>query len=435
MYKLIFREQCDAFFARHLFRLNSEDLEVATKISDQIGEPKTDLYLAVPIHALESCLDRYLNIIIVQASQVNAQITFFFNAFNEQINEIDFTLRWQVAQKCILKYCNQYNYYNIFIISKLFDSIPTMGRIRGILTDGILMNAHKFFISNPIIVFNDVDIIDISPTYLVSYKKIFSKNINIKMSTGTVNYGYVGSQPNSILEGMQIPELFIFNEFNKAINKCAREGVINFEKRVLLEGTNMIFSGAAYCAVNGFEFEKKTGEDDAIGRAIHRYNPNAFTNSSLIENSIYEEDAILTTAFNLEGWVTTDPRRILTAISLTKPGIQAWGGISFMNEVAGLMNTHELIETCFNHKELITLEAINKSQMGDKESHQKILRRLCYILKNSCEYELKIRNLYQQNIVLKTMGIILKDENSNLSDANDIDILNSHLIQKIFNLK
>ncbi|PRX19161.1 hypothetical protein B0G75_13924 [Paraburkholderia sp. BL18I3N2] len=426
-----FRSACADFMATHFFRLSEEDRLFIFEAANAI-DIRASTFVLVPMHCDEECLRNFLDLLAGQAKNCNAAIIIFFNGDSQRTNAENFRHKQLVAEREIRNARDRFGYSSIYIISKYFASASTMGRVRGLLCDIACILAYAKSIDHPIIVNMDVDTRAISQKYLSSFARMFASDLDLKMCAGEVNYGYKGLEPVAVPDQKHVPELFLFNELIKAIQRCARNGDINFENRIWLEGCSMAFSLAAYCACGGFEFDKKSGEDDAIGRALHRYNPNAFLSSVITEDTIFECDPIFTTSFNPDGWLVTDPRRILQAISLGLPGIEAWADLPFLDNAGAHMNSTELAQRC-----RIDAAFINASRLKTIRDPQNILERgqlashLYSLIYRSIKYDRKARNDTQFRRLLEEVGIRLRSGEDIHSDKPQIDWESSGLFMAL----
>ena len=429
-----FRTCCENYMATHFYKLSTEDLEFIVNSAKVIAAPKGATYIVVPMHCLEENLEYFLKLMIPQAKKNNATIVVLFNGDAKKIHYSKFTKLRSDAEGVLQSARFLYSYDNVYMLSQLLSGSVGMGRIRGLLCDAAMLNAYMHNVQHPIFISVDIDLVEVSDEFVASYTKIFESDSNIKMSAGEVNYGYFGDEAVCLPDGVHIPELYIFNELNKAILRCARNGCINYEYRIWLEGANMAFSAAAYCACGGFDFEKKSGEDDCIARALHRYNPNVFSRVEITEDIIFKLDPVFTSKFNDDGWCVTSPRRILQAISAHQPGIEAWADRPFMENLGAGLSSDDLALQCSNDPGLITISDLRKARDPDNLLFRRdILEKLSKHLYRSIEYDRKARNAKQITRVLTEVGVqfISCDGDSQFSQ---IDWENSTLINTLLRM-
>lgn len=399
--RLEFRREAALFFARHLHRLSPSDLDFVLALAKEIPPPANGCYVIVPMHIFENSLDRYLRLLAPQLLATSSTAVIFANAHIDHVTSIEFDNKVKYTKNCIRESPGS---TRTILATRLFDTPVTMGRIRGLLTDAALVNAYMNQVSHPIIISNDIDALDVAIDYLKTFSIRFSNNRNLKLSAGVVNYGYQDSITADVLNGTPVPELFIFNELNQAINRCARDGLINYERRVWIEGANFAFSGAAYCAVDGFDFTKKSGEDDALGRALNRLNPNAFILEGPVGTTIYSSDPVLNCWLDVDCWIQTDPRRVLLAIASGLPGIEAWADLPFMETIGASMSSADLALRCANHPTLITPTKLHAAARGEIDARDIVMSRLRQLLAHSLAYDRKAQNPEQISHVISSMG-------------------------------
>ncbi|MGH8424281.1 MAG: hypothetical protein ACRER3_18310, partial [Pseudomonas fluorescens] len=367
---LRFRREAAFFFARHLHRLDLSDLDFVLALAKEIPPSVNGCYIIVPMHVSESTLDRYLQLLVPQLLVSSATVVVFANATMNQVSVDDFGQQIKRARECVSE---SSAVPRTVLAARLFDSPVTMGRLRGLLADAVLVNAYLNRVSHPIIISNDIDALAVADNYIETFARRFNSDRTLKLAAGMVDYGYRGAVSAEVLNGTPVPELYVFNELNKAINRCARNGLINYERRVWIEGANAAFSGAAYCASGGFDFEMKSGEDDSLGRALNRLNPNAFIAETLAEATLYVPDPILRCSLEADCWVLTDPRRILMAIASGLPGIEAWADRPFMETVGATMSAADLALQCANHPALITPTKLVAAAKGSADARYAVV--------------------------------------------------------------
>jgi hypothetical protein len=428
--RLNFRHECEEFLGRHLYKLAREDLDFVFASAKKIAAAAEDqLYIMAPMHAHERGLAAYLRMIAPQARDTGSNLIVFLNAYSNQMQASEFNAHLKRATEEVNAEKDKLGFDRIFLIERFFKDQPTMGRIRGLIADAAILTAYISGASKPLLVCNDIDTIRFSKTYLASYKKTFDLDPNVKMACGAVNFGYFGTKGIGLPPGTNVPELFVFNKLNKAIYRCARLGLINFERRLWMEGSNMAFSGAAYCACGGFDFAKTSGEDDELSRSLHRYNPNVYRSGVIDSDIIYEPDPIQSGVFNDDAWIVTNARRVLLAISEGLPGIEAWADLPFMETVGASLDDERLAKQCDAVEAAITSQMLRAARTGEsKYARKKILDRLQYIVVRSIVYDRKSQSEEQFEAVLSELGIDRSNQDGSF-------LWNSSLIAELLNLE
>lgn len=320
---------------------------------------------------------------------------------------------WDNLQRCSKKIREQLfesciGSQRIFILSHLFESTPTIGRIRGVMTDGVISSQIGATGYSPTILFNDADTLDVAPDYFEQMSRLGAENV--RFASGPVWYGFPGPA-HMDRQGYKFPELFLFNVTQAAILRLARQGKINFEKRIWPEGANFLVNAAFYCAVGGFDYERSSGEDDALGRALHRFNPNALSASEISPDTIFRMDPVFHDSFLDDAWIVTDPRRVLAAISNGKLGVEAWTEIPFSQNFGANISLLEAQRQYEGDPKLLQCSALGDLRVeGRGAEFERIAERIISIVLSTGRYDFRIRNECQMKLYLWEVGLAISDE-------------------------
>ncbi len=175
------------------------------------------------------------------------------------------------------------------------ESMP-FGSIRKLLFDLNLWRiaATQKYDDDHIIVSSDADLYDLSGNYLSSVLEGFDR----KGSLPDVLVGSFTYPPESFSKYPLLAAAFYFHRYYRMLHN--RDG--NYIPWT--SGRAMAFSAAAYCAVGGFNGGLKRASDIDFGRRIQA------------ARKEHAQEKILRAPF----WVSTDPRRVLSKMSLDDRG-------------------------------------------------------------------------------------------------------------------
>ena len=274
-----------------------------------------------------------------------------------------------------------------------------MGRVRKILVDAVIKYCLAEQIGDPVILCNDVDQVATSPGYLAAIALALNKPVAPVFVAAPVGYGYRGARAIGLPPGVQIPELYLFNRVQDAINHCTRRGLIGPGGRSTWpEGTNLAFRGSAYCSAGGFNPRVPNGEDDAMGFAL----------SALWQNSdaaVAEERAWGEPQYEPTAWIVTDPRRVLSAICAGRTGIEAWAWQSFTENPGSGLDTASLARECAGAPWL--LQAADLKHLN--QTWERVTSRIGWLFSRSVVFDRRTRSLEQLKEVAAVFGLEISD--------------------------
>ncbi len=336
------------YLARTLYLRSEDDLKFMFDAVERIERILDDGVLAiVPSHARDlEAAARTCKLIREQG----ARVCVFLNCLEQELSDEQFAEALKDFAALLEKSgCRVGS--DTALVGRRHGSEIKMGKVRGSIADACLIASMNVVKRGPFAFF-DADMLAISETFVSAVQKAFDSHRPM-MSVGAVHYG---CRPNgeSCLPGeIRIPELLLADRVNQAILRCARNGQINFERRVWAEGASLVFDPIAYCKVGGFNWALPSGEDDAFGRAVHRYNPRALSFPLSDLESVFEKRA-QNVLFVDAAWVVTDPRRHLKAIAEGGGGTEAWDYAPFHEQPGHEIATQSLIDEYKSSSKRIT---------------------------------------------------------------------------------
>lgn len=430
---LVFSEQCRHYFARHLHLLSVQDLAFIFDTAARIRGGSHNYFVAVPAHCRERSLARFLDLVLPQISKVGATLIIFWNARNDSVSSPEFCETVREAEEAIAAARAKFGYANVILAKRLFDGDQVgMGPIRGLLCDIVLIAALDSNAARPFVTFLDIDTLQIGPEFFEAILTKFSLNHFTSMLSGPIHHGYIGSDPHSSLGGQDVPELFIYNEIEAAVKLCGLAGQINFEKRLWWSGAHMSFSLATYCACGGFDFRRTSGEDDALGRALHRFNPGAYHPGVVSEDDVFTPDEEFGHAYESDSWLVSDPRRVLSTIAGGGYGVDTWAHRPFMRTIGSQFSSSELARICDQNASLLTSQRLRSALVDGSESDVRFLyKRLLDILYHSFVYDERMRTSSHLMAAYSKVGIRFAKSAPDLLNVEDVDWSRSSIIEQL----
>lgn len=386
------------YLARSLFRRPESDLEFIFASAKEIERILVgETLVLIPCHVGDvSAAVHTSELICVQG----APVCIFVNCLVDEQGEDEFE---EVIEKCreLSAYVEKSTGVPIVVIGRRHGKTRLMGAVRGIVSDAaIVAMLNRGMTSN--IAFVDADTLDVSPEYIRSLTDAFAHSRPM-MVTGPVHYGVKPCGEPCNRRGTSIPELTLADRVNQAILRCARDGEINFERRVWPEGASFAFDATSYCRVNGFDWDLSCGEDDAFGRVMHRFNPQAFARPVRGFEAVYET-RFSNIAFIPEAWLVTDPRRHLNAIALGGGGTEAWDLTPFDEASGHNLSGAELERHYDAHKDRITWAKLLAWEAQSISIDSWGADRVVKLVKRMLQADRRIRNAAQCANVWKRLG-------------------------------
>ena len=402
--ELNFAQEAQEFLSRVLYRHSFHDRQFIFRTADLIAERGSGIafWLIIPCYVGETLSLHYLHR-VREALKKHPSMgaVFFINGYRE--NEA--TTNWREKSAVLARQLNQHfeNYNSVLVLTKCYSEKATIGRIRGLLCAAVVVACLKVNTSCPYLICNDADTINVSDTYFDVL--ILEAKQEIKYVCGPVRY-CLSEVDGGEFSDSHAPELFLFESVNQAIVTLCREGELNYEKRIWPDGANMMMSAAAYCAVGGFDYNRTAGEDDSIGRALHRYAPNVMKNPNFQENVIYLADPVLQSRFEPTAWIVTDPRRVLESIVRGHLGIEAWSVVPFSENIGAEIDLEDCLRRYREHPQLVQEKDLALlSKPAGNPHRDRAVRRIITVVEESGKKDFRIRNRGQMTRFINRVGL------------------------------
>ena len=386
-------------------------------------------FITVPVYAGDLLLKNYLNGIRPALEKQHFNICVFVNATRDRFSEQDFTNACAYNNTIINQFNEECGFAAASLLTGYLPGPVSMGRVRKIMIDSLIRYCVENNIDEPLILCNDVDQIACSPDYLAAIANAFNQNIKPVFAAAPIGYGYWGTNVLGLPAGVHIPELYLFNRVQDAINFCTREGSIGGGPEIWPEGANFAFTGSAYCRAGGFDARRTNGEDDAMGFTLKLLWENASANRLNLkwEAPVYETSAS----------IVTDPRRVLAAIYAGRTGIEAWSWQSFTENPGSNLDTNELAFACIKKKGLLQSENISLLlEKGNHKNREFVTDRIGWLFCRSVVFDRRARNFEQFIAVANVFGLSISSGKLNyepLEFEADINWDQSTLLSDLLN--
>lgn len=397
------------YLARSLYRRDWEDVEAVFEFAKLMHEEMLGKdIICVPCHISD------VEALLKSASlykDTDVSILVLLNCGPEEITKAKFQKLAEKLHTTLRRITSQRGAKSL-VLGCRDNKNRTMGRIRGLMVDACILLALHNGYENGVVCFNDSDTLSISSDYFEELKNEFA-TCKPQMVVGPTYYGYdhQGLPAHSYL--YSIPELYLFDRINRAILKMARIGKINFEKRIWLEGANFSFTLSGYCLVDGFDWQRNSGEDDEIGRAFHRYQPEAFEDHAFDPHTIFRQENDSTIAYLESAWLSTDPRRVLNAILSTGNGYDAWTNGGFQRNLGSSFSTEELVKRYHRSDGNIQQRDVAEMiQTMDEDGLHRTADRIVQVCGISLKSDRRIRNSKQERAVLSELELLPHDKDT-----------------------
>jgi hypothetical protein len=264
------------------------------------------------------------------------------------------------TKEVIRQYRERHPELKLHLIEKEFDTRPNWGWIIKYAYDAAALRAQarKHPVDKDVIILtNDVDVRDMSGTYLRQLIETFDKNKNdVKAGKTPRIDGVVGRIDHDTTTYRTWPNFFAVTRFEQFLDAQNRRGYPGRqphtppeaegdgyalrgrrrgEKHTITQGRNTALRASAYCAVGGANTETDVGADTELGRMV------TFARRGVMENTFHADGYPFT--YSSVMWLETDPRRELGMYRKGEPVARAWSewgamnvyGKSFFEQIAG----------------------------------------------------------------------------------------------------
>jgi hypothetical protein len=257
------------------------------------------------------------------------------------------------TEEVIKQYQQKHPELNIRVMKKEFDTRPPWGQIIKYNYDTAMMRSlnRKNPVNEDIIMItNDIDVRDMTDTYIRDTIDFFDKNDKdipqgkspkMDVLVGRIDFG------QEIYK--KWPNFFVATRFEQLIGSQLRQGYSyndnevgggnsyvgydtkSKQKSTRTSGDNTAIRGSIYCAIGGPNIESDCGADTELGDMIN------------VARKSKDPDGTRTIEYKNRLWRDTDPRRQIETYKSGKPIVYAWGnwagmtvyGKSFDEQIEG----------------------------------------------------------------------------------------------------
>ena len=274
-----------------IYKLNKKYFDELVDLVKTTGflSPDRKIIFVVPVSSQEKNVYCYLSNFINQVN-INYNIFEIFLFFNSISSDADFNIL--LAQ--VVQFRHDYPHINISYTTKVFENTVPMGLLRKMINDLTLVRSYP---RNLLIVNNDVDIINLSNTYIHDLL-ISRSNKSNYLGYGISNVDYFEKYLNK--NSLFLKLLKLYHYVDEEINKS------NLKKLpIRVHCYNLAYTAKLYALNRGFKANINIGEDLSFGY-------NAYFNFS---KKVFKK---------LNTKLTVSYRRILQAYAKKMPVFLAW---------------------------------------------------------------------------------------------------------------
>lgn len=267
-----------------------------------------------------------------------------------------------------------------------------IGAIRGLVSDMLIVAAYNFGLKKLLMTHNDADTLNTSRTYYSSIEHAFCEGAGV-ISCDTIMATH---NPKAKLGyDFSVLELIALNAFENVIKRMAVNGSVNFEQRLWLDAANMAIDAVLYCDVGGFDYQAISGEDDRIGRAVHRYRPEYLSKGPITFDRLYGPGDAPRAAYLYCDWIISDGRRAIRALADGHRVDQAWSKVPFSEIHGSDLNLDELIDSYNSNPDSLAKIISGNSEMMVRQHVEKWILAMA---NSFADKDFRIRNETQRNL-------------------------------------
>ena len=258
---IFFSEIAPAYITSVISNRSAELRSQITYLADDISLSSQLIY-AIPIHAKEA-----LNIVEFFSNmkllcKTGAHVVLFINGC--KADDIEAGQKLYQSLKDNIGQLDRH----IDIVSLFFDQRQTIGTVRGVLTDSVIVASMRAKFNDPILISYDCDN-EYFPTNRNETILKHFENPKIDAVTGPLFYGYNNEGKVFSSEKLNAPELMLENRMFHVRRSMMVKGLITSDVFFSTEGPNSAFRMASLCAAGGYDYSLSSAEDDRLGLAIY----------------------------------------------------------------------------------------------------------------------------------------------------------------------
>lgn len=345
---LDFINEASAYKTRVIAKRPEHLRPLISQLAEQISfSSDTRQIRVIPAHVAEK-LD---GLAIAQIQDIGNQhachTVIFLNGAREHVSEEAAQTVRAELQKYLVK-----RGLRVTVLLHLFTGKPTIGTVRGVITDAAILAALHRNLDDPIIISNDVDQIKCSPYYNDIIASQFERH-TLDVLTGPIYYGYSPAGQEYSETGLRLcaPELLLGNRVFLGWNALLLNGFFGTGRLFTTEGPNSIFRASAICAAGGYDYSLSVGEDTAMGTAVF----------ALRQSAQHAYVSPANAEYSYRSWLATNPRRSLKAIAADKCIRNSWEHVSFKEQGGYTLDLRSLSEVYKSQLNLLQMNDLDIS--------------------------------------------------------------------------
>lgn len=321
---------CEAarFEAEVLARRTASDGEWVRQTAEQIElRPGTRSITVVPAFAREPAIARSLATALSGSDLRRHHLLLFVNAaapacsraaYDQGVRRVRGGVRRLLAWPDI----------RVTLLERYLPRPVPVTRLRGIVTDAVILAAMRARLEDPLLVYNDADQLWAQPGYLDRLVRLFARRRRLDLVTGPVLYGFEPGHDYGRRFAPPVPELVLGARFIHAVERAGARGD-GVKRHLRTSGANTAFRLASLIAAGGYD---DALEDVQIGSSLAAMRcPRRDDVHSPVEHQ----------RFDARSTVATDPRRQMEAILAGCTASEAWDFRDYRHALGAEMRPRE----------------------------------------------------------------------------------------------
>lgn len=321
--------------------------------------------VGVIAYAGEPNLGTAIRRVAEQAVRQGFHLLVFFNDYGRSRSRPTFRKNWEKAR---LDLGDEFRNSVTWVRGFGYKRFP-IGKIRGLFYDALVSGALQQRIEDPVLVCLDSDLLKLDETYFPTVVRAFERNPLPDLLVGPVRYCdelFTSEDDTDCVP----PELLLNDRLNQVCLERLREGRPHGPRILHVEGANMVFRLASYCAANGCNYRLKQGCDDDLGYRLKylRFSDGYDTRESR-RYVCFEPDLAL----------TTNPRRVLQALLHGRPMVDTWSWESFHASIGSDMDLPTLLRAYEIHPGLMQWGHVRTMDSDGSETMEHVRSRILFI--------------------------------------------------------
>ncbi len=403
--------------------------DLSNELSNKFDLNSTSkMIVSIPCYVKESNLEHTLEKYWEQSFN-DFEIVLLLNSWTDWMSLDDHNKNVRKRLDEINRVKSKYPHLKINVIDKQFPWKVKVGHIRAILWDIIWINSLKNGISDPIVISNDADVIDINIDYMKNIYKNFESNDSLDFILWRIEWD------SSVENGAskENPELLIWQRFLQIMDASIRRiETLKSIQNLWSSWANSAYRLSSYYACWWYDLNDWVWEDVVLWNRL-KYMRYKKWNSYIDEK--YHK-------YVNSAKIQTSPRRAIKSILLWKTVVEQWH--KFDSMLWAWLDEKDLIKEYKKNSEFIQVDDIKNAEKLDIDALRKIKHRVEFMLKKLL-IEYWINDIERIQHFLKASQIkiywnfsdikLIKNSKWRVIDITWIwvDLLNSNWLKYLFN--